>query len=136
MNTANSMIVDASAVLAILMQESEGPIFYTMMAQSTAPLQLSPVNYIEVAAKGLRSRNGPLLVEFDHLLDTLGVSIATITPEQARIARRAYETYGKGRHPAGLNLGDCFAYALAKARREPLLYKGNDFSQTDIEAAL
>jgi ribonuclease VapC len=130
------MIVDASAVLAILMQEPEGPVFYTRMAQSTAPLQISPVNYIEVAAKGLRSRNSPLLVEIDHLLSTLGVSIATLTPDQAQIARQAYETYGKGRHPARLNIGDCFAYALAKSRREPLLYKGSDFSQTDIEAAL
>jgi ribonuclease VapC len=136
MSTANSMIVDASAVLAILMQEPEGPVFYTRMAQSTAPLQISPVNYIEVAAKGLRSRNSPLLVEIDHLLSTLGVSIATLTPGPSSDRAASLRDLRQGRHPARLNIGDCFAYALAKSRREPLLYKGSDFSQTDIEAAL
>jgi ribonuclease VapC len=62
--------------------------------------------------------------------------VATITPEQARMAREAYQRYGKGNHPAHLNLGDCFAYALAKARREPLLFKGEDFTKTDIDPAL
>jgi len=71
--------------------------------------------------------------EFDLLLYTAQIEIVVVTPEQIDLARHAYRTYGKGRHPAGLNFGDCFAYALCKMSGEPLLCKGNDFSQTDVE---
>ena len=72
---------------------------------------------------------------FDAYLLRAGIELVSVTPEQAQAARRAWRRYGKGNHPAGLNFGDCFAYALAEATREPLLYKGSDFALTDIEAA-
>lgn len=71
--------------------------------------------------------------QFDALIRRAGIVVEAVTEEQAQLARQAYSDFGKGRHPAGLNFGDCFSYALAKAAREPLLFKGNDFSQTDIE---
>ena len=74
--------------------------------------------------------------QFDTFMRRAGIAIEPVTEEQALIARQAYADFGKGRHPAGLNFGDCFSYALAKAFREPLLFKGNDFSRTDVEAAL
>ena len=74
--------------------------------------------------------------ELDLLLYKAGIEIAAVTADQAELARRAYRAYGKGRHAAGLNYGDCFAYALAKASAEPLLYKGGDFARTDIAPAL
>lgn len=72
----------------------------------------------------------------DALLTGFGIQIVAVTEDHARHAREAYRRYGRGNHPARLNLGDCFAYALAKARGEPLLFKGGDFSRTDVEAAI
>jgi ribonuclease VapC len=72
----------------------------------------------------------------DQLIDKAKIAILPVSPEQAELARRAFLTYGKGRHPAGLNFGDCFSYALAKSLSEPLLFKGDDFAQTDIEPCL
>lgn len=97
---------------------------------------MSPVNYLEAAVKadGLRdTRKGE---ELDNLIAGFGIEIVPVTSEQAFLAREAYQKFGKGNHAAKLNLGDCFAYALAKARREPLLFKGEDFRMTDIEAAV
>jgi ribonuclease VapC len=73
--------------------------------------------------------------EFDLWLHKASIEIVAVEPQHADKARRAWRSYGKGRHPAGLNFGDCFAYALAALTGEPLLHKGNDFSQTDIQAA-
>jgi ribonuclease VapC len=72
---------------------------------------------------------------FDDFFRASRITVETVTPQQAQIARQAYRDFGKGRHKAGLNFGDCFAYALAKDLDEPLLFKGSDFKQTDIEAA-
>lgn len=84
----------------------------------------------------LESRYGPTSGhELDDYLDEAGIEIVPVTPEHAQAARRAWRRFGKGNHRAGLNFGDCFAYALAEAEREPLLYKGGDFALTDIEAA-
>lgn len=130
------MIVDASVMLAVLLGEPDRERYYRFMALSPQPRLISPVNYLEIMTRILRSGEEELLQGADDLFAALGITIATITPEQTRIARQAYANYGKGRHPAKLNIGDCFAYALAKARREPLLFKGNDFSQTDVEIAL
>lgn len=74
--------------------------------------------------------------QFDTLIRRAGIVIEPFTEEQAHVARQAYTDFGKGRHPAGLNFGDCFAYALARATAEPLLFKGEDFSKTDITSAL
>lgn len=74
--------------------------------------------------------------ELDQLIASLGIAVIPFTQSQAALAREAFRRFGKGRHPARLNFGDCIAYALAKERGEPLLFKGDDFSQTDIEAAI
>lgn len=129
------MIVDASAVLAILLSEPDQGKFADRLTMATDRLRMSPVNYLEVITKVLRTKNDLLMTETDNLFDALDIELASVTREQARLAREAYVRFGKGRHPARLNIGDCFAYALSKARDEPLLYKGSDFSQTDVEAA-
>ena len=129
------MIVDASAILAVLLDEPEKAKYRDILLM-TPTLSMSPVNYLEAAVRADDRRHpgkGPAL---DVLLESFGIAIEAITSEQARTARQAYKTYGKGNHPARLNLGDCFAYALSKARREPLLFKGDDFRLTDVEAAI
>jgi ribonuclease VapC len=130
------MIVDASALLAILFEETDGDTLKRHLAKAPGPHSISPVNYLEAA---VRTHNLPVpgkSKELDNLIAAAGIQIATITPEQAHLARAAYQKFGRGNHPARLNLGDCFAYALAKARNEPLLFKGDDFRLTDVEAAL
>ena len=128
------MIIDASALLAILFDEPEVDRFTRLIHRSAHPA-ISPVNFLEA---GIRADNpktpakGPAL---DTLMIALGIEVASVTAEQAQMAREAYRHFGEGNHPARLNLGDCFAYALAKAHREPLLFKGDDFVKTDIEAA-
>jgi ribonuclease VapC len=97
---------------------------------------MSPVNYLEASIRADDKRHPAKGSELDALLAGFGVRIVAINAEQARLARAAYARYGRGNHPAKLNLGDCFAYALAKARDEKLLFKGDDFRQTDVEAAL
>lgn len=130
------MIVDASAILAILLEESDGDAMEDKLLSPRQRHAMSPVNYLEAAVKadGLKdTRKG---AELNNLLADFGIEIVVVTPEQALLAREAYKQFGKGNHPAKLNLGDCFAYALAKARREPLLFKGDDFRMTDIKAAI
>ncbi len=128
------MIVDASALLAILLREPEKDRFREKIARAPEPV-MSPVNYMEAAvrADGL----GQEMAEgFDALFEEAGITIVPIDRRQTLLARQAYARYGKGNHEAKLNLGDCFAYALASTRGEPLLFKGDDFRKTDIEAAL
>jgi ribonuclease VapC len=125
------MIIDTSALLAVLFDEPDGPALLRRIAE--APIRLmSSANAVEawiVADRHANPAKGPAL---DALLETLGIDIVPVTVQHARLARTAYHTYGKGRHPAGLNFGDCFAYALAKATDLPLLFKGDDFGQTDV----
>lgn len=130
------MIIDASALLAILLQEEEGDKFKRHVATVPGPHIISPVNYLEAAVRVDNHPAAAKSAELDNLISALDVRLVDITPEQARLAREAYQKFGKGNHAAKLNLGDCFAYALAKARREPLLFKGEDFRMTDIEAAI
>lgn len=130
------MIVDASAILAIMLEEPDGDVMEDALLAPRRTHVMSPVNYLEAAVRldGLKgSRKG---AELDPLLRDFGIEVVPLTPEQAALAREAYQRFGKGNHPAKLNLGDCFAYALAKARGEPLLFKGDDFRQTDVEAVL
>ncbi len=97
---------------------------------------LSAATYLEAAIVVDSARSSTLATQLDTILTRAGIQIEPVTVEQARIAREAYRRYGRGSgHRAHLNFGDCFAYALAKARDEPLLFKGDDFSHTDIEAA-
>lgn len=128
------MIVDASALLAILLREPEMEAFRDIIATTSDPT-MSPVNFIEAAicADALGSAVGNGL---DAIMAAGGISVTQVTPEQAHLAREAYRRFGKGNHAAKLNLGDCFACALSKARGEPLLFKGDDFRLTDVEAAI
>jgi ribonuclease VapC len=128
------MIVDASAIIAILRGENDGPDLARALEQ--APIRrISAATYVEAAIVTDGNRNPVLSRRFDDFLRDSAIVIEPVTVEQAEVAREAYRDFGKGRHRAGLNFGDCFAYALAKATGEPLLFKGDDFRHTDIEPA-
>ncbi|MGH6898945.1 MAG: type II toxin-antitoxin system VapC family toxin [Geminicoccaceae bacterium] len=124
------MIVDTSALVAILLQEDDAETYADAIAGAGTAL-LSAASYVELAIVSL-SRGGRGRAELEATLADAAIEIAPVTPDQARLAADAYERYGKGRHAAALNFGDCFAYALAKSRGEPLLFKGTDFGLTDI----
>jgi len=130
------MIVDTSALVAILRAEPDAMRFAKAI-QAADPRRLSAVSYVEAAAVIENSSDPVAKRRFDDLLREAEIAIEAVSVPQARIAREAYRDYGRGRgHPAKLNLGDCFAYALAKELGEPLLFKGKDFAHTDIESAL
>lgn len=129
------MIVDSSALLAILRAEPEA-FRYANMIENVAIRRISAANFLETAIVIDGSRDPVASRRFDELIHAAQIVIEPVTKEQAVIARAAYRDFGKGSgHPAQLNFGDCFAYALAKATGEPLLFKGNDFRHTDIAAA-
>ncbi|MEO3997622.1 type II toxin-antitoxin system VapC family toxin [Mesorhizobium sp. CAU 1732] len=127
--------MDASAILAVLFDEPEKAEFRDLLLM-TPELAISPVNYLEASVRADDRRHPAKGPELDVLLSEFEVRIVAVTEQQAQLAREAYRRFGKGNHPAKLNLGDCFAYALSKARNEPLLFKGDDFRQTDVEAAI
>jgi ribonuclease VapC len=130
------MILDTSAIIAILRDELEAEQFAEAIAE-TGQTRISAVNYVEGAAVIDGSRDPVASRRYDDLLREARVTIEPVTEAQARIAREAYRDFGKGSgHPARLNFGDCFAYALAREMGEPLLYKGNDFSRTDVAPAI
>lgn len=130
------MIVDASALIAILRGEPDARVYAT--ALESAPVRrISAASYLEAAIVMDGSRDPVVSRRFDELLSDAKIVVEPVTEEQARIARDAYRDFGRGSgHPARLNFGDCFAYALAKEMREPLLFKGDDFAQTDVATAL
>ena len=128
------MIVDSSAVVAILGNEVEADSLQDAIEEAST-CRISAVNYFETAIV-IDSRRNPVLSRgFDDFVRQMQIMIESVTPGQARLAREAYRDFGKGRHRAGLNFGDCFAYALAKEKGEPLLFKGDDFRRTDVEEA-
>jgi ribonuclease VapC len=128
------MIVDSSVIIAILRNEPDANELAAALRR--APIRrVSAVTWVESAVVTDGNRNPVLSRRFDDLLRDVHMRIETVTPRQAEIARQAYRDFGKGRHKAGLNFGDCFAYALAKELDEPLLFKGDDFCHTDVEAA-
>ena len=126
------MVVDTSALIAIALDEPERRSFVDAIERD--PTRLVSAASVLEAGIVVESRAGVQAGDdLDELITQLGLEIEPVTAAQVRIARRAWRTYGKGRHPAALNFGDCFAYALAKDTGEPLLFKGNDFPQTDVE---
>jgi ribonuclease VapC len=128
---AVKMIVDTSALIAILLNEPDAEMLSAAIATATTRI-ISAVSALE-ASIVIESKKGEAgLTLLDELLNLAQFEIVAFDDAQQRIARAAYRRYGKGRHPAGLNFGDCCAYALAKMRNEALLFKGNDFNQTDI----
>ncbi len=133
---AANVIVDASALLAIIFDEPDGERMENMLIEAQHRPVMSPVNFLEATVRIDQMKSEAKSRKLDELLKALAIEIAAVTPEQAYLAREAYQKFGKGNHEARLNLGDCFAYALAKARNEPLLFKGDDFKKTDIEAAI
>ena len=129
------MVIDSSAVVAVLRDEPERRSFNELIEHADQCL-MSAVSFVE-ASMVVESRLGYEGVrDFDLFILKAGIEIATVDMEQAKIARMAFRQFGKGRHAANLNFGDCFSYALAKSLDAPLLFKGQDFSQTDIEAAV
>jgi len=130
------MIVDTSALVAILRNE-EDAISYARAIAGATIRRLSAVNYVEAAAVIDVSRDAIASRRLDDLLREARMVIEPVTEAHAHIAREAYRDFGRGSgHPSRLNFGDCFAYALARALNEPLLFKGEDFTHTDITPAL
>lgn len=128
------MIVDTSAVIAILKDEQDAGAIVAILSRSRN-CRMSAVSYVEAGVVVDGSRNPVLSRRFDELLRDVEIAVEPVTLNQAHIAREAYRDFGKGRHRAGLNLGDCFSYALAKEMDEPLLFKGDNFRHTDVEPA-
>jgi ribonuclease VapC len=129
------MIVDKSALIAILRDEPEARACASAI-ESSAIRRVSAANFVETALIIDASRDPVASRRFDDLIREAQIIVEPVTEAQARIAREAYRDFGKGSgHPAKLNFGDCFAYALAKVTAEPLLFKGDDFARTDIEPA-
>ena len=127
------MVIDTSAIIAILSNEPDASQLAGTIA--AADLRFMSAASLLESAIVIESRYGPSGGhKLDELIATAEIQIEPVTVDQVSIARTAFRTYGKGRHPAGLNFGDCFAYALAKSKDAPLLFKGDDFSRTDIRA--
>ncbi len=129
------MILDTSALAVILRYEAEAPEFARIMERA-AQLRISAVSYVETGAVIDGSKDPVASRRLDELIEEAQIAIEPVTEAQARVARQAYRDFGKtSGHPAKLNFGDCFSYALAKAKGEPLLFKGREFSQTDVKSA-
>jgi ribonuclease VapC len=129
------MVLDSSAVIAILKAEPEAATFLTKIA-GTQICRLSAANLVEIGLVSRQDSSGAYRKALNVLLQDFSVRIEPVSERQAWIAMEAYDRFGKGTgHPAGLNFGDCFSYALARDVEEPLLYKGNDFSHTDLTPA-
>jgi ribonuclease VapC len=130
------MIVDSSALIAVLTREQDGEKFARAMDQAKV-LQVSAATYLETSIVIDKHRDPVLSAGLDDLLLDLEIEVLPVTAEHVRIARQAYRDYGRGSgHRANLNFGDCLSYALAREKREPLLYKGDDFVHTDLRSAV
>jgi len=130
------MIVDTSALIAILKSEPEAETLSEAIEAATV-VRISAASYLEsfIVVDGYRNPN--LRARLEVIFENPGLVIEPVTFEQAKIARQAYRDFGKwSGHPAGLNFGDCFSYALARDKREPILFKGDDFNHTDLRSAL
>jgi ribonuclease VapC len=129
------MVIDTSALIAILFGELEAPFFASAIADESKKL-ISAFNALEtgIVVEARKGEAGGR--ELDLLMHRAQIEIVAMNADQAEIARAAWRKYGKGNHPASLNIGDCCAYALTKYSGEPLLFKGNDFSQTDLRTAI
>jgi len=129
------MILDTSAVLAILFNESDAETYARAIGEADSR-RISAANFVEAAVVVEVQTRESGSRQFDAFFRRAAIIIEPVTEEQAHAARQAYTDFGKGRHAAELNFGDCFAYALAKVSGEPLLFKGGDFKKTDVKAAL
>lgn len=129
------MVLDTSAILAILQDEPERRAFNEAI-EAASERRLSAATFVELSIV-IAARFGPEGIrDLDLFLATAAIKLVPFDTDQAQLARAAFSRFGKGRHPAGLNFGDCFSYALASAYDEPLLFKGNDFPLTDLRPAI
>ncbi len=126
------MIIDTSALMAVLREEPEARRFTDLLLASSDN-RISAATYVEAQIVALAYGGLDELLEF---VEVIGAEIVPLDQHQAGLALEGFRRFGKGRHPAGLNLGDCFAYALARALDEPLLFKGDDFPKTDVRPAI
>jgi ribonuclease VapC len=128
------MVVDTSAIVAMILREKERFIFDDLILR-TPTVVMSVVSVVETMIVLMSQRREPEVARLDETLSELRIDVRGVDGKQGLLARKAFEQYGKGRSPAALNFGDCFVYALAKARDDTLLFKGDDFSKTDIVPA-
>jgi ribonuclease VapC len=129
------MILDTSSLIAVLADEPGAELY--IQAISSAPrCRISAGNFVELSIAIESQFPVEVVQQCDALFRRVGIVIEPVTVEHAHLARQAFHDFGKGRHPAALNFGDCFAYALAKSTDEPLLFKGEDFKKTDLVSAL
>ena len=129
------MVIDSSAIIAVLFDEPEAATFLSLLA-SADMCRLSAASLVEIGLVLRRQGTDGQRLALEEMLRLFAIQIEPVTEEQGRQAIVAYDRFGKGTgHPAGLNYGDCFSYALAKQTGEPLLFKGNDFGRTDLGAA-
>lgn len=128
------MVLDTSAIIAILSGEPERARYIALLASATDPL-ISAATLVESSIVMLARSGASGVKDLDELLAAAGVRCVAVDSSQAGLAREAFARFGKGRSPAALNFGDCFSYALARATGQPLLFKGEDFSKTNIQAA-
>jgi len=129
------IVVDTSALIAILDREPDAALYAEAVAEADSPL-ISAATLLELHIVMLNRHGGRAGQIVDRLIQDAGFQIEHFTAQHLELAREAYARYGKGRNSAGLNYGDCFSYALAKATGLPLLFKGSDFSKTDLVAAV
>jgi ribonuclease VapC len=129
------VIVDTSAIISVLRGEPDADEM-ALAIRDAGMKRISAVSFVEAGVVTDSNANPVLSRRLDSFLQEFEIAIEPVSIEQAYLAREAYRDFGKGRHRAGLNLGDCFAYALAKEKREPLLFKGDDFCHTDVEPAI
>ena len=129
------MILDTSSLVAILAQESDSDLYVNAISRASR-CRISAGNFLELSIVVEAQFGADALRQCDALFRRVGIVIEPVTVEHAHTARQAFHDFGKGRHPAALNFGDCFAYALAKVTGEPLLFKGEDFKKTDVVSAL
>ena len=127
------MILDTSAIVAVLNDEPERSAFEDVIAKSDC--EVSSVSYLEASIVLLARRGEEAIAALDTWLEVAGIEIVDFSGAHARLARNAYAAFGKGRHPAGLNFGDCAAYALSMDRNDELLFKGENFGHSDVQRA-
>lgn len=127
------MILDTSALLAILRDEPERAAFNAAI-EAAASRSMSTATFVETSIVIGTRYGGDGLRDLDLFIAKAEIALVAVDAEQAHVAREAFLRFGRGRHPAALNYGDCFSYALAQTRGEPLLYKGDDFPKTDVAA--
>jgi ribonuclease VapC len=125
------MVIDSSAVVAILFNEPEAEWFESAIFDDSVRV-ISAASIVEISIVVDRRNGSQVTNKLDSFIMRTRIRIISVTVEQSEVARQAFRNYGKGRHKAGLNFGDCFSYALAKVSGEPLLHKGNDFNWTDL----